>query len=92
MTSFGILNTPTEYSMPPTNLGRWAEANGFESIWFSRTFAHPNQSPNPISQRGRTARNLQRVFRPVCWAHCCCSRNQQAQTWKPAFAWSRSTM
>ena len=45
MVDFGIVTIPTEYSLQPAELGGWAEAHGFESLWF------PEHSHIPASRR-----------------------------------------
>lgn len=34
MPNFGLSTIPAHYTIPPAELGRWLEANGFESVWF----------------------------------------------------------
>jgi alkanesulfonate monooxygenase SsuD/methylene tetrahydromethanopterin reductase-like flavin-dependent oxidoreductase (luciferase family) len=35
MADFGIATSCTHYTIQPAELGRWAEAHGFESLWFA---------------------------------------------------------
>jgi len=34
MANFGIVAIPTHYTIPAVEMARWAEGNGFESLWF----------------------------------------------------------
>ena len=47
---FGIAAVPTEESIPPAELGRWLEANGFESLWFGEHSHIPTsrKTPSPL--------------------------------------------
>jgi len=50
MANFGIAAVPTHDSIPPPELGRWAEANGFESLWFGEHSHIPTscKTPSPL--------------------------------------------
>jgi probable F420-dependent oxidoreductase len=50
MANFGIAAVPTHDSIQPAELGRWAEAHGFESLWFGEHSHIPisRQSPSPM--------------------------------------------
>ena len=64
MTRFGILTTPTEYSMPPTALGKWAEANRFESIWFPEHSHIPTSRRTPFHSGGELPEIYKEFFDP----------------------------
>jgi probable F420-dependent oxidoreductase len=47
---FGIAAVPTHYSIQPAELARWAEAHGFESLWFGEHSHIPTsrKTPSPL--------------------------------------------
>ena len=68
MADFGLIAIPTHYTIQPVELGRWAEANGFESLWFGEHSHIPTSRKTPFPMGGETAPVLQRIFRPIYWA------------------------
>jgi len=47
MADFGIATGCTHYTIQPAELGRWAEAHGFESLWFAEHTHIPISSKPP---------------------------------------------
>lgn len=47
MVNFGLSTIPTQYSIPPVELAQWAEANGFESLWFGEHSHIPASRSTP---------------------------------------------
>ena len=47
MPDFGIVAIPTHYTIPPAELGRWAESNGFESLWLGEHSHIPTSRKSP---------------------------------------------
>jgi len=60
MADFGITTTSTNYTMQPAELGRWAEAHGFESLWFGEHSHIPTsrKSPYPGGELPEFAKEL----------------------------------
>lgn len=50
MTDFGLVSIPTHYSIPPVDLARWAEENGFDSLFYGEHTHIPTsrQTPFPL--------------------------------------------
>jgi alkanesulfonate monooxygenase SsuD/methylene tetrahydromethanopterin reductase-like flavin-dependent oxidoreductase (luciferase family) len=50
MPDFGLVAIPTHYTISAAEMGRWAENNGFESLWFGEHSHIPTsrQSPFPL--------------------------------------------
>jgi hypothetical protein len=65
MTTFGILTSPTEYSMPPTELGQCAEAHGFDSIWFAEHSHIPTNRQTPFHGGGELPEYYKDFFDPI---------------------------
>ena len=60
MADFGITTTSTHDTMQPAELGRWAEAHGFESLWFGEHSHIPTsrKSPYPGGELPEFAKEL----------------------------------
>ena len=52
MTDYAVGMFPTDYSMPPGDVGRSAEERGFESIWFSEHTNIPTSRDTPYPLGG----------------------------------------
>jgi len=52
MPDFGIVAIPTHYTIPPAELGRWAESNGFESLWLGEHSHIPTSRKSPFPMGG----------------------------------------
>lgn len=64
MVDFGIVTIPTEYSMQPAELGVWAEAHGFESLWFGEHSHIPTSRKSPFPMGGELPEFYKRFFDP----------------------------
>jgi len=52
MANFGICSVPTHYTIPPAALGKWAEENGFESLWYGEHSHIPTSRKTPFPMGG----------------------------------------
>jgi probable F420-dependent oxidoreductase len=52
MADFGLLAIPTHYTIGPTDLARWTEENGFESLWFGEHSHIPTSRKSPFPMGG----------------------------------------
>jgi alkanesulfonate monooxygenase SsuD/methylene tetrahydromethanopterin reductase-like flavin-dependent oxidoreductase (luciferase family) len=52
MANFGIVTTSAHYSIQPAELGRWAKAHGFESLWFAEHTHIPTSRKTPFPLGG----------------------------------------
>src|SRR5215475_1530810 len=64
MVDFGIVTIPTHYSLPPAELGVWAEAHGFESLWFGEHSHIPTSRRTPFPMGGELPEFYKRFFDP----------------------------
>ena len=65
MADFGIAALCTHYSIQPAELGRWAEAHGFESVWFAEHTHIPTSSkPLGIAGDGELPQYYKEPFDP----------------------------
>jgi probable F420-dependent oxidoreductase len=65
MADFGIATGCTHYTIQPAELGRWAEAHGFESLWFAEHTHIPVSSKPPgITQGGEMPQYYKEPFDP----------------------------
>jgi probable F420-dependent oxidoreductase len=64
MVDFGIVTIPTEYSLQPAELGVWAEAHGFESLWFGEHSHIPTSRKSPFPMGGELPEFYKRFFDP----------------------------
>ncbi|HXD90963.1 MAG TPA: LLM class F420-dependent oxidoreductase [Candidatus Binataceae bacterium] len=52
MADFGLISIPTHYSIQPVELARWAEDQGFESLWFGEHSHIPTSRKTPFPLGG----------------------------------------
>ena len=52
MVNFGIVTIPTHYAIQPVDLARWAEENGFESLFFGEHTHIPTSRKTPYPLGG----------------------------------------
>lgn len=64
MADFGLVAIPTHYSIQPAELGRWAEAHGFESVWFGEHSHIPTSRRTPFVMGGELPQYYKEFFDP----------------------------
>lgn len=64
MTRFGIVTIPTHYTIQPAELARWAEAHGFDSIWFGEHTHIPTSRKTPFPLGGELPEYYKQFFDP----------------------------
>jgi probable F420-dependent oxidoreductase len=64
MADFGLIAIPTHYTIQPVELGRWAEANGFESLWFGEHSHIPTSRKTPFPMGGDLPQYYKEFFDP----------------------------
>src|SRR6266478_2977498 len=64
MPDFGIVAIPTHYTIPPAELGRWAESNGFESLWLGEHSHIPTSRKSPFPMGGDLPQYYKEFFDP----------------------------
>jgi probable F420-dependent oxidoreductase len=64
MADFGLIAIPTHYTIQPVELGRWAEANGFESLWFGEHSHIPTSRKTPFPMGGELPQYYKEFFDP----------------------------
>jgi len=64
MVNFGIVTIPTHYSLQPAELGVWAEAHGFESLWFGEHSHIPTSRKSPFPMGGELPESYKHFFDP----------------------------
>src|SRR5712691_6496233 len=64
MADFGVVTTSTHYTMQPAELGRWAEAHGFESLWFGEHTYIPTSRKTPFPMGGELPVYYKEFFDP----------------------------
>src|SRR5260221_8333320 len=52
MADFGFVAIPTHKTIQPAELGKWAEAKGFESVWFGEHSHIPTSRKTPFVMGG----------------------------------------
>lgn len=52
MPDFGLIAIPTHYTIPPIELARWSEEQGFESLWFGEHSHIPTSRKTPFPLGG----------------------------------------
>jgi alkanesulfonate monooxygenase SsuD/methylene tetrahydromethanopterin reductase-like flavin-dependent oxidoreductase (luciferase family) len=52
MADFGLIAIPTHYTITPVELARWAEDQGFESVWFGEHSHIPTSRKTPFPLGG----------------------------------------
>ena len=64
MADFGLVTIPTHYTIQPAELGRWAEANGFESLRFGEHSHIPTSRKTPFVMGGELPEYYKQSFDP----------------------------
>lgn len=64
MADFGLVAISTHYTIPPVEFGRWAEANGFESVWFGEHSHIPTSRKTPFVMGGELPEYYKQFFDP----------------------------
>ena len=64
MADFGLIAIPTHYTIQPAELGRWAETNGFESLWFGEHSHIPTSRKTPFPMGGELPQYYKEFFDP----------------------------
>jgi probable F420-dependent oxidoreductase len=64
MAHFGIGTIPTHYSLQPADVAVWAEANGFESLWFGEHSHIPTSRKTPFPMGGEMPQFYKEFFDP----------------------------
>ncbi|HVN89001.1 MAG TPA: LLM class F420-dependent oxidoreductase [Candidatus Binataceae bacterium] len=64
MADFGIIAVPTHYTITPVDLARWAEDQGFESIWFGEHSHIPTSRKSPFPLGGDLPLYYREFFDP----------------------------
>ena len=64
MADFGLVAIPTHYTIQPAELGRWAEAHGFESVWFGEHSHIPTSRKTPFVMGGELPEYYKQFFDP----------------------------
>jgi len=64
MADFGLVGIPTHYTIQPAELGRWAEANGFESVMFGEHSHIPTSRKTPFVMGGELPQYYKEFYDP----------------------------
>jgi probable F420-dependent oxidoreductase len=64
MADFGLATSCTHYSIQPAELGKWAEAHGFESLWFAEHTHIPVSRKTPFPIGGELPQPYKEFFDP----------------------------
>ena len=64
MADFGLVTIPTHYTIPPVDLARWAEENGFESVFFGEHTHIPTSRKTPFPIGGELPQCYKEFFDP----------------------------
>jgi len=64
MADFGIVAIPTHYTIPAVEMARWAEGNGFESLWFGEHSHIPTSRKSPFPMGGELPEYYKEFFDP----------------------------
>ena len=64
MPDFGIITIPTHYTLQPAELALWAEAQGFESLWFGEHSHIPTSRKSPFPLGGELPQYYKEFFDP----------------------------
>jgi probable F420-dependent oxidoreductase len=64
MADFGLVAIPTHYTIQPAELGRWAEAQGFESVWFGEHSHIPTSRKTPFVMGGELPQYYKEFYDP----------------------------
>ena len=64
MADLGIGTACTQYTIQPAELGKWAEAHGFESLWFGEHSHIPTSRKTPFPMGGELPQYYKEFFDP----------------------------
>jgi probable F420-dependent oxidoreductase len=64
MPDFGLIAIPTHYTIQPAELASWAEAQGFESLWFGEHSHIPTSRKSPFPLGGELPVYYKEFFDP----------------------------
>ena len=64
MADFGLVTIPTHYTIQPVDLARWAEENGFESVFFGEHTHIPTSRKTPFPIGGELPQCYKEFFDP----------------------------
>jgi probable F420-dependent oxidoreductase len=64
MADFGFVTIPTHYTIQPAELARWAEENGFESLFFGEHTHIPTSRKTPFPLGGELPQYYKEFFDP----------------------------
>jgi probable F420-dependent oxidoreductase len=64
MADIGLCTVTTHYTIHPAELGKWAEASGFESIWFGEHSHIPTSRKSPFPMGGELPQFYKEFFDP----------------------------
>jgi probable F420-dependent oxidoreductase len=64
MADFGLISIPTHYTIQPVELAKWAEAQGFESLWFGEHSHIPTSRKSPFPMGGELPVYYKEFFDP----------------------------
>ncbi len=64
MANFGIAYAATQDSIPPAELGAWAEAHGFESLWLGEHSHIPTSRKTPFQTGDEVPEYYKQLFDP----------------------------
>ena len=64
MADFGFVTIPTHYTIQPADLARWAEDQGFESLWFGEHTHIPTSRKTPFPLGGELPDYYKQFYDP----------------------------
>src|ERR1041385_4451283 len=64
MANFGLVAIPTHYTISPTEMAQWAEANGFESLCVGEHSHTPTSRKSPFPMGGELPEYYKQFFDP----------------------------
>lgn len=64
MATFGLVSIPTHYSIQPVDLARWAEENGFDSLFYGEHTHIPTSRKTPFPLGGELPMYYAQFFDP----------------------------
>src|SRR5215469_15764771 len=88
MPDFGIITIPTHYTLQPAELALWAEAQGFESLWFGEHSHIPTSRKSPFPFGSELPQYYKEFFDP--FVGLATAAAVTSSKWAPRFASSRS--
>src|ERR1700688_1422968 len=80
MADFGIVEIPTHYTIPAVEMARWAEGNGFESLWFGEHSHIPTSRKSPFPMGGELPVYYKEFFDPFIGLTAGGRRHDKAQS------------